>query len=299
MGRMHIVITDFNGYDQTRQCLTALHESHFQEFEILVVDHGTTNKTQKGLSRDFPHALRVAGPACLWWAGATNLGIRTALDRGANSIMLINNDCYVTPSTIGALVLLSQSNPNSIIAPIQRDWKSGEITARRATTCFLFGFPTVQLPKCMIPAVNPPRLLRANLIFGGRGALIPRSVFSEIGFLDEDNLPHYGADHDFYLRARACGIPMYVAPRCIVDIDTTRTTLAESPGRMHVSQFIESFKSVRSHRNLRDITVLFRKHYPIPKMHYVGIALHTLRYVLVYIISRTLFLLGRKGRGTN
>lgn len=296
---MYIVITDFNGYEQTRRCLAALQKSELQDFRTLIVDHGTTNETQTGLSRDFPDTLRITGSPDLWWAGATNRGIRAALDRGAKSIMLLNNDCYVTPSTIGTLVSLSQANPTSIIAPIQRNWKTRKITAVRATTCFLLGFPTVQFPQWMMPPIDPTQLLRVNLVFGGRGAIIPESVFSAIGFFDEGNLPHYGADHDFYLRARASRIPMYVAPSSIVDIDTTRTTLAENPGRMNLSEFLESFRSIRSHRNFRDIHALFRKHYPIPRMYFVGIILHTFRYGLVYLVSRTLFLLLRNDRLTS
>lgn len=33
-----------------------------------------------------------------------NLGIRTAMSRNANTIMLLNNDCYVDPETIQHLV---------------------------------------------------------------------------------------------------------------------------------------------------------------------------------------------------
>ena len=103
-------------------------------------------------------------------------------------------------------------------------------------------------------------------------------MFTLLGLFDEEQLPHYGSDHDFYLRARRHGIPLYVATRAFVNIDNTRTTLADNPGTLSPAEFLHSLRSIRSHRNLRDVTALFRKHYPIPSL-FPREALNTGRYV--------------------
>lgn len=289
--QVSVIITDFNGYAQTRRCLEALHASHYQKFKILVVDHGTTDETRIGLATEFPDVIRIAGSPRLWWTGATNLGIRTALARGTERVMLLNNDCYVTPETIGTLVRLAQRHPDTIIAPVQRDSHSGRLTSISPSSLFLLGFPTIPGPSQLTATMAARELLPVRLIGGGRGAIIPASVFRKLGLLDEDRLPHYWADHDFYLRARRHHIVLCVATHTFIDVDHSRTTLADRPETLNLSSFLNSLRSIRSHRNLRDVTALFKKQYPIRHIHLLGVVLYTGRYLVVYLIKRGKYLL--------
>lgn len=213
--------------------------------------------------------------------------------------MLLNNDCYVTPEAIGTLVEQALAHPEAIIAPVQRDWYSGRVTAISPRSWFLLGFPTVPGPPQLTVTMSVKQLLPVALIGGGRGVIIPASLFTQIGLFDEEHLPHYWADHDFYLYARRHDIPLYVATRAFVDIDNTRTTLADNPGALSFSEFLHSLHSIRSHRNLRDVTALFRKHYPIPHLYPLGVALYTGRYLLMYLIKRSKFLLAGKRKWEN
>lgn len=146
MNKLYIVITDFNGFTQTRRCLDALNASTYKDFTVLVVDHGTTDETRIGLENEYPGVIRISGSSSLWWAGANNLGIHFALEGGADAIMLVNNDCYVVPDAINILVELFEKHPHGIIAPVQRDCRNGDLTIS-PRSCFLFGFPTLSGPK--------------------------------------------------------------------------------------------------------------------------------------------------------
>jgi GT2 family glycosyltransferase len=287
MKALHIVITDFNGFAQTRRCLDALRASRFQDFTALVVDHGTTDETRTRLASAYPEVFRIEGSKDLWWTGATNLGVREALTRGADAVMLLNNDCYVTPDTVGILVALAHEHPDAILAPVQRDLASGKITAISIRSSLAFGFPTVPGPRHLTPEMIQARLRPVQLIAGGRGVIISARAFAQVGLFDEEQLPHYWADHDFYISARRHGIPLYVATQAYVDVDNTRTTTAETPERLSFSKFLDTFTDRRSHRNLRDVTALFRKHYPIPHLHMAGVFLYLSRYTVVYLAHRS------------
>lgn len=289
---LFIVITDFNGADQTKRCLNALRASHFQRFTALVVDHGTEQQTKEMLAAEYPEVIRIFASSELWWAGATNLGVQAALVRGANTLMLLNNDCYVEPETIGILMRLSHEQPGTIIAPIQRDWHTGSIICLSPRSNFLLGFPTVPGPRRLTSAVAEQTLLPVKLIGGGRGVVIPASVLERLNHFDAETLPHYGADHDFYLRARRHGFLLYVATQAFVDIDDSRTTSANRPERLSLHEFMNTLRSIRSHRNLRHVNALFRKHYPVPGLYPLGVLLYTGRYLLVYLTRRLAVLLG-------
>jgi len=289
--RLFIILTDFNGFAQTRRCLQALRASHHQGFSTLVVDHGNSRETRDALASEFPEVIRLAGSPDIWWTGAINLGIRFALGQGAERIILLNNDSYLLPETIGTLLDLSVKCPEAIIAPIQRNWRTGQITAISSRSRFLLGFPTVPVSKRLTPALSAKELLPVKLIIGGRGVILPAKVFERLGLFDAQELPHYGADHDFYLRARLHSVPLYVATRAFIDIDETRTTSANRPETLSWRAFLYTLRDTRSHRNLRHITALFRKHYPIPGLYPLGVMLYMGRYLLVYLIKRAGFMM--------
>lgn len=291
---MFIVITDFNGFSQTRLCLEALRASYFQSFTIIVVDHGTSCETEDNLIAKYPEVVRLSGAPDLWWTGATNLGVRYALDHGAEVVMLLNNDCYVTPDTIGELIALWKANKTAIFAPIQRAWQSGEIITITPGSLLFLGYPCLPGPRQLTPAMQTKQLLSTQLIAGGRGALIPASVFRTNGLFDEIHLPHYWADHDFYLRARRHGVLLYIATRAYIDIDNSRTTTADNAGRLTFNQWLKSLHSIRSHRNLVHVTNLFKRHYPLKHAYMLGVALYTARYFIMYLLRRIIFLFNEK-----
>lgn len=285
--KIYIVIPVYNGWEQTRICLESLKESSYKNIEILVVDHGSTDTTKENLPVEFPNVTRIFGEPTLWWAGASNLGIRTALRLGAKFIMLLNNDCYVTPETIKILEeQFSTLGREAIIAPSQKSLRTGKVLSRLATTCFLLGFPTLLLPNRRLTRNNTQGLHRTKLILGGRGVLIPASIFERIGQLDEKTFPHYGADHDFYLRCVKQKIPLFVSTRAFVYVDDTKTTLASNLDKLSFREFIATFSDRRSHRNLTDLTALFKRYYPIKGLHHLGVTLNLIRYTLLYVWKR-------------
>jgi GT2 family glycosyltransferase len=289
---LYIVVTDFNGFEQTRNCLLALRQSLCKEFSVVLVDHGTSDVTAESVAAEFPEVERISGSPDIWWAGATNLGIRHALALGAQRVMLLNNDCYVYPSTISTLTELADAHPDGIVAPVQRSLRSGGTTGSAVRSLFLFGFPTLMLPFRLPTADNGQSVVLVRLIEGGRGVIVPAAVFTKVGMFDEEALPHYCADHDFYLRASNIGVPLYLARNAWVAIDDTRTSIALEPDSMTFQEFLVSLKSIRSHRNIYAISVLFRKHYPIPGFYLIGVTLYYLRYLTVYCLGRVLRVLG-------
>ena len=129
-------------------------------------------------------------------------------------------------------------------------------------------------------------LLPARLIGGGRGVILPAGVLARAGLFDAETLPHDWADHDVDLRARRLGTPLYVETGAFVDIDDIRTTSADRPETLSLVEFLSTLRDTRSHRNLRDVAALFRKHDPIPGHCPVGVALYTGRYLAIYLVKR-------------
>lgn len=291
---LYIVIPDFNGWQQTEVCLRRLQQSAYTNFRAIVVDHGTDGKTAAGLHA-FPFCIPVRGDPDQWWSGATNLGIREALQRGARQVMLLNNDCFVTEATLASLLGHQREDAVRLVAPVQRDAETGEVLVARAGTCFTLGFPTLVTPGMRRVPAQGSELLSTRLIVGGRGVVIPAAVFDTVGLFDEQALPHYGADHDFFLRCRDKGIPLFVAADASVHIDNTRTTAARNLGELSWRQFRSTLGDIRSHRNIAALRTLFKRYYPVRLLYPVGVFLNLGRYVLDYLAQKAWYALRRPG----
>jgi GT2 family glycosyltransferase len=284
--RLFIIIPVLNRWHQTRNCLQHLARGTDRDYSVIVVDHGSTDGTREGLSQEFQDVIRLEGTIDMWWTAATNLGIKAALERGANCLMLLNNDCYFSEDTLKRLRHHADNQDEACIAPVQRSLKTGKPLTYPMTTCFTLGFPILQLPGKPLYNQQQQRLISVQLIIGGRGVLIPAEIFRKHGLLNEEDLPHYGSDLDFYLRCRKQGIPLLVAPDAVVDVDESTTTMSARLGRMSLRDFIRSLKDRRSHRNLRELSRLFRLHYPVRVLYPVGVLLNLTRYSMVYATSR-------------
>lgn len=293
MSAVTVIIPVFSGWDSLANCLKHLAASSWRDFDTLVIDHSPPDIQH---SLDLPYSsetnLRIVRASSdLWWTGATNVGIEEALKENEDGyIMLLNHDCYVASDTLSILVEQVKTNSGSIVAPVQVDANSKKVLVRRAYSCFLLGFSTLIPPA--LPVFNRIQpVISTGLIVGGRGVVIPRNVFRSVGLFDEKELPHYGADNDFYIRCKSAGYRLYISTRAVVEVDSSQTTHASAIGRQSLGQFVSTFRQRNSHRNIRDQMKLFKKHYPIPGLYPVGVLLNLLRYMVVYFILRARYLI--------
>ena len=253
--KLAIIIPAYSGYEQLRHCLEALYKSRYNDFNAVVVDHGITDELTLRVKAAFPRATCIRGTPDLWWSGASNMGIRHALTDGCRWIMLLNHDCYMHPDAIGNLLENIQNESDAIIAPVQHMLRSGRDIIG-ATSFFLLGFPTLIPPPAWYRLRSSSNLVPVSLIVGGRGVVVAADTFHRVGLLDEEQLPHYCADHDFYIRCRKAGLRLLVCREAHVDIDDTMTTSADLESGLTLVQFVRSLKDRRSHRNIRDLQVL-------------------------------------------
>lgn len=282
--KLAIIIPAFSGQQQISHCLESIYNSQYTGFDVVVVDHGVTDEISRLVKAAFPRTTCLRGSADLWWSGATNLGIHHALDNGNELIMLLNHDCYVREDTIGRLLKHMETTTDAIIAPVQHTLRTDRDTIG-ATSFFLLGFSTIILPAAWYRFLYSAPLVPTRLIVGGRGALIRASTFRKVGTFDEINLPHYGADHDFYFRCRASGIRLFVCTDAFVDLDDTQTTSAGTDSGMAPAEFAGTLINRSSHRNLRDMYALFSRHYPVPGLAALGVAMNTARFFFVNLVK--------------
>lgn len=108
-----IVVLNWNGLRDTLACLESLRHLHYIEHRVVVVDNGSTDGSADAIRRDAADngVEIVDAKSNLGYAGGNNLGICHALDRGADFILILNNDTTVDPMLLDELLVAADRNP--------------------------------------------------------------------------------------------------------------------------------------------------------------------------------------------
>ncbi|MDP1864705.1 MAG: glycosyltransferase family 2 protein [Thiobacillus sp.] len=108
-----IIILNWNGANDTLACLDSLTSLTHPNFNVIVVDNGSSDDSLALLRpyrAPYPLTLIETG-ANLGFAEGNNVGVRAALETGADAVLLLNNDTVVDPYLVSAFVDAAKLHP--------------------------------------------------------------------------------------------------------------------------------------------------------------------------------------------
>lgn len=283
---IEVVIPVHNRRAITLRCLELLAAQVDAEFRVTVVDDGSSDGTSEAIRDRFPHVDLLQGDGSLWWAGATNLGIRYALERSvvAPYILMLNDDVEFDSDYLACMKRCAEAHPGCLIGTLavyaedpDRVFWCGKAVPRRERR---YGYVRRDALSGCVPAETLP----------GRGMLVPTEVFHRIGLLDEKAFPQYAADFDFSLRARKAGYGL----KCCCDTTVVAMASQTGPGSAHrkdpMDVFLRSFWSIRSPNYLPAVWRFRIRHYGV--LGPLWFVMHVSRVLVGYFLRRT----GLRGR---
>jgi GT2 family glycosyltransferase len=99
MAKVTVIIPNYNGLSFMEPCIESLKKQTYKDFDILVVDNGSSDKSQEWLrDRKIPALFLDKN---MGFSGAVNAGIRAAQ---TPYVLLLNNDTEAEPGFVGELV---------------------------------------------------------------------------------------------------------------------------------------------------------------------------------------------------
>ena len=102
--RVFAIVLNWNGLEDTLRCVESLGRTSYQPLTVLVVDNGSRVSPRERLTAAGAAVELIENPRNLGYAGGNNVGIRIALERGADFVWILNNDALVEPETLSRLI---------------------------------------------------------------------------------------------------------------------------------------------------------------------------------------------------
>jgi len=207
---LSVVIVTYESGPTLAECLASIQAQTFQDFEVLLIDNASSDKTAQIAASADPVIRLVENSENLGFAGAVNQGARLARGKW---LALLNPDAFADVSWLERLVAAASANPQvgcftsrQLMAedPTKLDGL-GDVMA-------LAGFPF----RGGYTHPNPGEL-EPGWVFSACGGamMIARDLFLAIGGFDE-RLFCYCEDVDLGYRLRLIGEPTLLVPDAVV-----------------------------------------------------------------------------------
>ena len=201
--RVKVIVLSYNGVNDTLACLESLQQHAEGAFEILVVDNASTDGAPEAIRAHYPQIPLISLAENLGWAGGNNVGIKRAIDEGAEFICLLNNDTIVPPGAIAELARAADRHKPCLMHPAidYADPQEGPQLD-----------PSRNIPVGKsVPLEQEEAMYELHFAYGAC-LMIPVEVFHRIGAFDERFFLQL-EETDFWLRARKVGIRSFCTVR--------------------------------------------------------------------------------------
>ncbi len=215
--KVALIVVAYNAKRYLDGCLGSLEKADRDgiDLDVIVVDNASKDGTAAEVRRRFPRVELIESGRNLGFAGGNNLGMRTALERGADLIYLLNQDTEVNADFLTEAVKVAEADEKigSVQSLLLLHPDRGLINSTGNAIQFLgFGYcRDYRRPLAEWRHAGIDKIAYAS----GAGVLLRASALRETGLFDE-SLFLYHEDLDLGWRLRLAGYANVLAPHSIV-----------------------------------------------------------------------------------
>ena len=224
--KIAIIVLNFNGLQDTLDCLDSIRrlEKGKNTVEIIVVDNASTDGSVEAISKLKDIDL-ITNEKNTGYSGGNNIGIKRALERQSDWILIINNDTIVDAGLIKSLITATKQAdiiyPKIYFAPGFEFHKSRYKKSEQGRVIWYAGgridWQNVIGTHMGVDEVDAGQFSKRQDLDLATGAcmFVNRKVFDTIGFFDEKYFL-YLEDMDFSVRAKQVGFKIIFEPKAII-----------------------------------------------------------------------------------
>ncbi len=213
--KVYIILLNYNSADDTIECIESINKNETEvEYEIVVVDNSSQDNSIKKLEK-LNNIKLIKSNENNGFASGNNIGIKYAIENGAQYILLLNNDTTIEKNAISILVeQLKNHNELGIIGSRIMyydnreliNYCGGDINWLKATSIhnnYKEKFNN-----------NIEKFFYTNFITGCC-MLIKKEVFEKVGYLPEEYFMYY-EDVDFCIKVKEAGYKLGIDTNSVI-----------------------------------------------------------------------------------
>ncbi len=206
-----IIIPHLNGKHHLDDCLQSLRRQTYTNFEVILVDNGSTDGSQEYVRRHFPEVRLLELGRNFGFTGACNAGWQAAK---GDIIILLNNDTEAHPDWLANVVDAFDRHPKAgIVASKMLLFDRRDHLHTAGDYVRIDGIPGNR----GVWQRDEGQYDREELVFSacGGSAAYRRALLAEIGFLDDDFF-FSCEDVDMGWRANLAGWDVVYVPTAVI-----------------------------------------------------------------------------------
>ncbi|CAG5072014.1 hypothetical protein DYBT9623_03953 [Dyadobacter sp. CECT 9623] len=212
MTKVYVVIVTYNGMAWIAKCLSNLDMSDVP-YEAIIIDNNSNDGTYEFIEKNYNHTLIQSGEN-LGFAKANNIGIKLALQKNAELVFLLNQDCYLYPSSLRVLMEVSNKNKEyGILSPVHLNGVGSQLD---------FNFRDYMLRSKTL--IDDYVLGRLSLIYptqfvNAAAWMITGDCLRRVGGFDTMVFFHYGEDNNYCQRVLFHNFKIGIVPGAFAEHD--------------------------------------------------------------------------------
>lgn len=213
--KVEIVTPVHNRREITLQCLRSIRRLEDEGLEIhtVVVDDGSTDGTGEAIEKDFPEVQVEKGDGNLWFTEGTNVGVRAALKRAPDYVLMINDDQVFDSKALQYLIETAEKNGRSVVGSLLLLWDTPHKLFQVSPQWQTFSGGWRHWYHQTVWTI-PQKPWKVDLIVGNC-VLIPIDAIREEGLMNSARYPNFG-DAEYTPRLRKKGWKLLIDPRARV-----------------------------------------------------------------------------------
>jgi GT2 family glycosyltransferase len=282
-----IIIVNWNGKIFLGNCLEAVYKQTYKNFEVYLVDNGSTDGSLEYIKKNFPKVKMIQLENNTGFAKGNNKGIKEAFkDKEIRYIVCLNNDTVVDKNWLEELVITAEKDSNIGAVSSKAYFRDGDIIQNAG----LIYTPALGLNKpgglslgYGLTDGETPGLSEEQEIFapGGVAPLYRRSalekIFKRDGEIFDEDFFAYSEDLDLGFRIKSLGYKSVLSPEATLIHLHSQTGGAASPFKAFYSErnsILTAIKNLSSKdlllfplRNIAlKISYFFKKHQSVESL---------------------------------
>ena len=213
IAKIFVIIVTYKGQRWYDCCFSSLRASELP-VQTLVIDNASNDGTVEYIRECFPEIHVIESKVNLGFGRANNMGMRYALDNGADYVFLLNQDAWIEPNTMDELVRIAEKYPEyGILSPVQVNKEKSKVLD--GVIDFL-SYPT----HTCYELFNDLLLGTKKEVYSVREMnaaawLLPRKTLEIVGGFDPIFL-HYGEDWNYMSRVLYHNMKIGLLPDVLV-----------------------------------------------------------------------------------